>query len=330
MNLQNNNILNSLWVEKYRPKTLDEMVLSNENREIFQVMIEKKEIPNLLFFGLPGGGKSTVARIIYSTNGVMKKPSENVLKINGSAQRTRKIGYVEDTIEPFLNNPPIYKDRYRIVFIDEFDHMTSAAHNSLRGIIEKYQEGYGRFIVTGNDLYTLSDALQSRFEPYYFEQVSTEFVFNYCERILKSENIQYDEKTVKMIIDELYPDIRQIVQILNKKSRTGKLKVIKSSIQTEENKLIMNIVEIISAIKSKKKIQNSNMNNIELILKSQQINYKRLYNDLYFHPNMPVPAKIIINEHSLQHRNAITPEMNFMAMCYKIIQSLLEFQKKIK
>ena len=128
-------IANALWVEKYRPKTINDVVLPERYMFDFKKMIERQELNNILFSGPPGGGKSTLARILTSKKGVIHDRKDNLLTVNGSAQSTRGIGYVEKVIEPFLKVPPA-KDKYKVVFIDEADNLTPDSYKSLRGIIE--------------------------------------------------------------------------------------------------------------------------------------------------------------------------------------------------
>ena len=109
-------ILNSVWVHKYRPKKLEDLVLSEDQKRDFLKYIEKREIPNLLFYGPPGGGKTTLARIICSKEGVLSRKQDNLLIVNGSSQESRSINYVSKVIEPFLKFPPAGNDKIKVVF----------------------------------------------------------------------------------------------------------------------------------------------------------------------------------------------------------------------
>ena len=109
-------LLDSLWIEKYRPTTLDDLVLPEQYKFDFKKMIEKVSIPNLLFSGPQGGGKTTLAKVLCSKNGVLFNRKDNMLMANGSAKKTRSINFVDSVVEPFLKYPPS-GDKYKIVFI---------------------------------------------------------------------------------------------------------------------------------------------------------------------------------------------------------------------
>ena len=155
-------ILDSLWIEKYRPKTLEDLVLPERYKSDFEKVIEQGSISNLLFSGPPGGGKTTLALVLCSKNGVLFNRRDNLLMANGSSKKSRSIAFVDSVVEPFLKHPPA-GDKIKIVFMDEADNITSDAYDSWRGIIEKYHKAYARFIWTCNYVSKIPDPVQSRF-----------------------------------------------------------------------------------------------------------------------------------------------------------------------
>jgi len=322
-------LLDSLWVEKYRPKTLKDLVLPDKFRKEFEKIIHKQELPNLLFAGSAGSGKTTLARVLCSENGVLSNPVDNLLVVNGSARKTRGIAFVDDIIEPFLKHPPSI-DKFKVVFIDEADKLTSDSFDSLRAIIEKYQVHYGRFIFTCNYISKIPDPIQSRFIVYTFTQIPKDFILNYCKSILDNEQVVYDEKNIQFVIDNLYPDVRKIVNTLQRNTVENKLVVDKEQVLTIEKKVTALILQIISSFeKNQSKRINSSVTSIIDVLKKQEIEYQNVYESLFFNDKVPVPAKIIVNQYSNTHQNALVPKMHFMAMVFDIIKCLKDYKEVV-
>ena len=322
-------VLDSMWNEKYRPKTLDELSLPERYKQDFRRIIERGSLPNLLFSGPPGGGKTTLALILCSKNGVLFNKSDNLLMANGSSKKERSINFVDQVVEPFLKHPPA-GDKYKIVFMDEADNITPDAYDSWRGIIEKYHKAYGRFVWTGNYISKIPDPVQSRFTPYIFQQIPKELVFEYCQSILKSEQIDYIDKDVNFIINQLYPDVRRVVNILQRCSWEGKLVVDRDAVMTNERVLISNVVEIVSLIgKEEDKKIGPVVNKMVDILSSQDIEFRNIYTELFFMKKIPAPVKITVNKYSNSHQGCLIPHMHFMAMIFEIIKVLQDYRKAV-
>jgi len=322
--------LNTMWVEKYRPRKLDDLVLPEEYYNIFKNYIGRKEVGNFLFHGPPGGGKTVLSRIICSKNGSVFNREDNVLEINGSAQETRGITFVNDVVEPFLKVPPAGQDKYRIVFIDEADYLTPNSFSSLRGVISKYSERTGRFIFTCNYLSKIPEPIQSRFQLFPFKQLPIDFVSKYCSGVLTSEKVEFDEKDLKFVVDNLYPDVRLIINTLQRSSISGKLKVNREFIITTEKKILSFIVEIISSVEKNENYKiGKSVESIMNLLDEKGLEFRNLYMDLFFKEKLPIPVKLVVNKFANSHSSCLVPQMHVMAMIYEIIKILQDYKRSL-
>jgi len=320
-------IENTLWVEKYRPKTIEDLVLPEAYQKDFKNYLEKRDIPNLLFHGPPGSGKSTLARIITSKEGLMNFADDNLLEINGSSKETRGIGFVQDSIEPFLKIPPL-KDPFRIVFVDEADFLTDQAFHSLRGIIEKYSLK-SRFIFTCNYVSKVPDAVQSRFTSYSFKQFPIDMVVNYCKNILEKESATFKEADIKFIVDTFYPDIRKVVNTIQRSSLTGSLVLNKDSVQSNEKFIMSLIFETINFIQQNQdaKIGSAISKVVSTLSGNADLDFRRIYEILFYDDKTPIPVKVIVNRYANSHGDCLVPSMHFMGMVFEIVKILQEYKK---
>ena len=173
---------------------------------------------------------------------------------------------------------------------------------------------------------------------YVFKQIPKEFAISYAQEILIAENIEYEEKDVQFIVDQLYPDIRQIIDSLQRYSKlkpkdpkkTGRLDVNEGTVTTNEKKIMANILEIVTHLsKSEDKRIGRPVGNIVEILKTEDLEYRGLYTQLFFMEKFPTPAKIIVNKYSNSHQNSLVSSMHFMSCVFELIQVLSNYFKSI-
>jgi len=213
------NFKNLLWVEKWRPKRVSDIIMLERHKSTFLKWIEKGEIPNLLLYGPPGCGKTTVAKA------VAKQLEMNHLFINASEQRG--IDVLRYKVNQFASTASM-NGKMKIVIFDESDNMTDAMFKALRSSIEGYAGGC-RFIFTANFKYKIPDFLHSRLQQVSFEwnkEEKKELLKQFAKRlfqILKKEEVSFVNKeamsALKKFIITKFPDMRFIINEVQKHSQ---------------------------------------------------------------------------------------------------------------
>lgn len=209
--------MKDLWVEKYRPDTLEGYVFKDlSHKEQIQSWIKQGTIPHLLLSGSAGIGKTTLAKILINQLGVQ---DTDVLDANGSKEG-RKIEWIDKLIM-FCQTMP-WGD-YKIVLIDEADYMgLHTVQPALRNLMEEYSTSV-RFILTCNYPNKLIPAIHSRCQHMHFEKIDkTEFTARMAE-ILLAENVQFDLDTLDSYVKAYYPDLRKCINTVQLNSQSGTL-----------------------------------------------------------------------------------------------------------
>ena len=208
--------MKDLWVEKYRPKTVEGYVFKDEaQRKQVLTWIKEKTIPHLLFSGNAGIGKTTLAKLLFNELDV--NPLD-ILEINASRQRG--IDEVRDRITNFSKMIPF--GNFKIILLDEADYLTPEAQASLRGVMEEYHHNV-RFILTCNYPNKIIPALHSRCQGFHIAKVDqTEFTARVAE-ILLSEEIEFDLDVLDTYVKATYPDLRKCINMIQMNSSEGRL-----------------------------------------------------------------------------------------------------------
>lgn len=233
-----------VWVEKYRPKTIEECVLPQEHKNIFLGLLKDGKVPNLLLAGSPGTGKTTVAKALCEELGY------DYLFINASLQRG--IDLIREDIINHASTISLDGSR-KFIILDEADKLTKDAQDALRGCIEQFAKTCG-FILTCNAKNNLNDAIQSRFSHIDFrlskedkKQLLPEVVKRVFH-ILETEKIEHNRKVVMQVVANFFPDFRRTLNELQKYSKRNT--AIDEGILT--NNLDGNIGALYKAMKEKK------------------------------------------------------------------------------
>ncbi len=206
------------WTEKYRPKTLDEMVGQEEVVRTLKADAEKKEIPNLLFAGPPGTGKTTAA-IALAREIFGDTFEQNFLELNASDERGIQV--VRETIKEFARTLPFGGARFKIIFLDEADALTADAQHALRRTMEKYA-ATSRFILSCNYSSKIIEPIQSRCALFRFKPLSDEQIKERLRYIAKNEGLSIDEKALDAIIYVSEGDMRRAINLLQASAALSK------------------------------------------------------------------------------------------------------------
>jgi replication factor C small subunit len=208
--------MKELWVEKYRPKTVDGYVFRDEGqRKQIATWIKDKSIPHLILSGVAGIGKTTLAKILINEIGI---EDYDVLEINASRQRG--IDTIRDTITNFVSMIPF--GPFKVVLLDEADYLTPEAQATMRGVMEEYHHT-ARFILTCNYPNRIIPALHSRCQGFHVERTDqTEYTARVAT-ILVEENIDFDLDTLDLYVKVAYPDLRKCIQLVQQNSTEGTL-----------------------------------------------------------------------------------------------------------
>ncbi len=212
-----------LWVEQYRPKTIEDCILPDQTKKTFLEFLKKKEIPNMLLSGTAGTGKTTVARALC------EQLNADYIVINGSDEG-RQIDTLRHKIKNFASTVSFNTEsKHKVVIIDEADYMNAeSVQPALRNFIETFYKNC-RFILTCNYPYKFIEPLRSRFTQIDFKIVNGQKVktatalLHRLGKILDEQKVSYDKKVLAELIQRYYPDFRKTINELQRYSVNGKI-----------------------------------------------------------------------------------------------------------
>ena len=297
-----------IWVEKYRPKTIEECILPESAKQMFQEFLNKGEIPNMLLAGPPGIGKTTVAKALCNELGV------DVYVINGSDEG-RFLDTVRNNAKNFASTVSLTATaKHKVIIIDEADNTSNDVQLLLRAFIEEFA-GNCRFIFTCNYKNKILEPLHSRCAVVDFSikgkekaQLAADF-YKRIQDILQKEGVEYDSKVLIELINKHFPDWRRVLNECQRYSVSGKIDsgILATFSDVAVNELVKNLKE--KNFPEVRKWVVSNMDNDTTVL------MRRIYDACYSSlENNSVPAAVLVlAKYQYQSAFVADQEINMLA-----------------
>ena len=297
-----------LWVERYRPQDLSTYVGNEHLKSKVERFLDDGNIPHLLLYGRAGGGKTTLAKIIVNNTEC------DYLYINASDERN--IDLVRDKLKTFASS--VGFKPMKVVILDEADYLNvNSAQPALRNLMETFS-AHCRFILTCNYVEKIIDPIQSRCQTYKIVPPSKKEVAVHAKTILEKENISFDLDDLALVVTAGYPDLRKVINELQRMSINGKLTVDKDGMIHNEFKL-----QFLDAIRNGESISTIR----KMVADSNFTEYTELYRLLYDEVESfgvdKMPEIIAdISKGSYQDVLVVDKEINFIATVSNILRRI--------
>ena len=297
-----------LWVEKYRPQDLSTYVGNESLKTKVERFLDDGNVPHLLLYGRAGGGKTTLAKIIVN------HVDCDYLYINASDERN--IDLVRDKLKTFASS--VGFKPMKVVILDEADYLNvNSAQPALRNLMETFS-AHCRFILTCNYVEKIIDPIQSRCQTYKIVPPSKKEVAVHSKTILEKENISFDLDDLALVVTAGYPDMRKVINELQRMSIDGKLSVDKDGMIHNEFKL-----QFLDAIRNgeslgtiRKMVADSNFTEYTEL-------YRLLYDEVESFGVEKMPEIIAdISKGSYQDVLVVDKEINFIATVSNILRRI--------
>ena len=301
-----------LWVEKYRPRTIAETILPDNLKQTFQRLVDTGELPNMLFTGTAGLGKTTVAKALCNELNL------DYIVINGSEEGN--IDTLRGKIKQFASSVSL-QGGVKVVILDEADYLNpQSTQPALRGFIEEFSNNC-RFILTCNFKNRIIEPLHSRCGVYEFNTSKKDMVslaeqfFERAKFILSKEGVEYDEKVIPPIIIKHAPDWRRILNELQRHSVLGFVGV-SDSVSTGYDDLFQYLKE-----KDFKKMRSWVVNNIDT---DASAIFRGIYDRMYDKLDPQTIPQLVLILADYQYKNAFVAdhELNVVACMTEIMANV--------
>lgn len=304
---------NDLWVEKYRPAKLKDILLSEKNQSHFETL--DGDIPNMLFYGSPGTGKTTLAKIIVKD--ILKC---QYLYINASDENG--IDTIRNKVISFAQTRSMDGNK-KVVILDEFCGTTGDAQRILRNVMEEYSEST-RFILTSNYLNKIIEPIKSRCLLFKLNPEENA-VLTRCVEILIKEKVKISDSQKKLLskfVKDRFPDLRRTINDLQKFSVTGELQILEDDISLSfADNLFKKLLDKEPVLNLRKTV----IENEKIFNNDYQQLMKSLFDLIYTSSLTEIKKKMVLldlGEHMYRDNFVLDHEINFYCCLIAIENSL--------
>lgn len=234
------------WMESYRPKFFENIVLDPLNRQILQNIIDTSYFPNLLFYGPPGTGKTTTIINLINAYQTKLNIKNKDLIIHLNASDERGIDIIRNQINYFVNSKPLFHKGMKFVILDEVDYMTKNAQQALRYLLQNYSNNV-RFCLICNYISKIDEGLQNEFIRLRFNQLPKNDIITFLKHISDSEKLNMSNKSLTSIQKLYKSDIRSMINFMQSNQDIVKLNANDESIlYIIDNDIWENIIQSIT------------------------------------------------------------------------------------
>lgn len=305
--------ITDIWVEKYRPTKLEDVVLSDDARGYFNNVKQTSNLPNLLLVGSPGVGKTTLAKVIISD--IL---NAQYLYINASDENG--IDTIRTKVLNFAQTQSIFGTT-KVIILDECDGLSLDAQKALRNSMEEYHD-IARFVLTANYQHKIIPALQSRCHVFQFAPPKQEYVKRVLH-IVKEEKVDIEQQYLSELISKSYPDLRKCINSIQKYTISGKQVNV---VSTAENVIdsCLSLVKGNDLYKARKHIienESAFSNDYDTLFK---VLFDKLYaNKLGLSEQKNRDCMITVSEYFYRNNIVIDKEINFFTCLIELSRQIL-------